>query len=92
MAGLMKWAKSAVKRAPSPPRQYYQNVKFPLINSSENIEEENFGIERYYPARVGDILSSRYQVVGKLGFGNSSTVWLARDLRSAMVHSDIRWS
>ncbi|TVY58857.1 Serine/threonine-protein kinase SRPK [Lachnellula cervina] len=81
MAGLMKWAKSAVKRAPSPPRQYYQNVKFPLINSSENIEEENFGIERYYPARIGDILSSRYQVVGKLGFGNSSTVWLARDLR-----------
>ncbi|KAJ8060985.1 hypothetical protein OCU04_010063 [Sclerotinia nivalis] len=32
--------------------------------------------------RIGDVLSSRYQVVGKLGFGNSSTVWLARDLQA----------
>ena len=84
MAGLLKWARSAVKRAPSPPRQY-RNVKFPLINPSEKVEEEFFGIERYYPARIGDVLSSRYQVVGKLGFGNSSTVWLARDLQSAML-------
>jgi len=78
MAGLLKWAKSAVKRAPALPRQY-PNVTFPLINPSEKVEEENFGIERYYPARIGDVLSSRYQIVGKLGFGNSSTVWLAHD-------------
>ena len=69
MAGLLKWAKSAVKRAPSPPRQY-SKVKFPLINPAEKVEEENFRIERYYPARIGDVLSSRYQIVGKLGFGN----------------------
>ncbi|KFY03268.1 hypothetical protein V490_00224 [Pseudogymnoascus sp. VKM F-3557] len=81
MAGLLKWAKSAVRRAPSPPRQY-SNVKIPFINPSEKVEEENFGIERYYPARIGDVLSSRYQIVGKLGFGNSSTVWLARDLQA----------
>ncbi|KFY96073.1 hypothetical protein V498_02927 [Pseudogymnoascus sp. VKM F-4517 (FW-2822)] len=81
MAGLLKWAKSAVRRAPSPPRQY-SNVKIPFINPSEKVEEENFGIERYYPAHIGDVLSSRYQIVGKLGFGNSSTVWLARDLQA----------
>lgn len=70
MAGLLKWTKSVVKRAPSPPRQY-PNVKFPLINPPGKVEEKKFGIERYYPARIGDVLSSRYQVVGKLGFGNS---------------------
>ncbi|KFY47801.1 hypothetical protein V495_01801, partial [Pseudogymnoascus sp. VKM F-4514 (FW-929)] len=75
------WAKGAVRRAPSPPGQY-SNVKFLLINPSKKVEEEHFGIERYYPARIGDILSSRYQIVGKLGFGNSSTVWLSRDLQS----------
>lgn len=36
--------------------------------------------ERYYPVRIGDLFASRYQVVGKLGFGATSTVWLARDL------------
>ncbi|CAG8973431.1 hypothetical protein HYALB_00006457 [Hymenoscyphus albidus] len=81
MAGLLKWARGAVKRAPSPPR-VYPIVKFPLISTSEKVEEENFGIERYYPTRIGEVLSSRYQVVGKLGFGNSSTVWLARDLQA----------
>ena len=84
MAGFLKWAKNAVKQAPSPPRQY-SNVKFPLINPSEKVEEEKLGIGRYYPTRIGDVLSSRYQIVGKLGFGNSSTVWLARDLQSVML-------
>lgn len=49
----------------------------------EKIEEELFPdylASRYYPVRIGEILKNRYQIVGKLGFGASSTVWLARDL------------
>lgn len=88
MAGLLRRTKSVLKQAPSPPRQYL-NVKFPLTNPSEKVEEENFGIERYYPARIGDVLSSRYQIVGKLGFGKSSTVWLAQDLQSAVLFPNI---
>ncbi|KAJ5903916.1 hypothetical protein N7504_006299, partial [Penicillium tannophilum] len=47
------------------------------------IEEETipgYVAARYYPTRIGEILKDRYQVVGKLGFGASSTVWLARDM------------
>jgi serine/threonine-protein kinase SRPK3 len=33
----------------------------------------------YYLVRIGHIFQNRYQVVGKLGFGISSTLWLARD-------------
>ncbi|KAG4262416.1 CMGC/SRPK protein kinase [Fusarium proliferatum] len=47
------------------------------------IEEERFPdyvASRYYPVKIGEVLRDRYQVVGKLGFGASSTVWLARDL------------
>ncbi|EPS33981.1 hypothetical protein PDE_08943 [Penicillium oxalicum 114-2] len=35
---------------------------------------------RYYPARIGEIFRNRYQIVGRLEFGASSTVWLARDM------------
>ncbi|KAG6309254.1 hypothetical protein E4U44_007222 [Claviceps purpurea] len=35
---------------------------------------------QYYPVTIGEIFCARYQVVGKLGFGTTSTVWLARDL------------
>ncbi|PYH37520.1 CMGC protein kinase [Aspergillus neoniger CBS 115656] len=47
------------------------------------IEEETlptYNAEKYYPVRLGDILHGRYQVVAKLGYGVTSTVWLGRDL------------
>ncbi|KAF2171905.1 hypothetical protein M409DRAFT_63446 [Zasmidium cellare ATCC 36951] len=56
---------------------------FAQIASSERIEEETFRdyvASRYYPTHIGEVLRDRYQVVGKLGYGASSTVWLARDL------------
>jgi serine/threonine-protein kinase SRPK3 len=62
----------------------FPNKGFAVIPADTRIEEEtvpDYVATRYYPARIGEILSSRYQVVGKLGFGTTSTVWLARDLR-----------
>lgn len=49
-----------------------------------DIEEETlpgYIAERYYPVHIGQIFNSRYQVVTKLGFGATSTIWLCRDLQ-----------
>jgi hypothetical protein len=65
------------------PLQFPTGQILPLP-AEEKIEEEtipDFKPSRYYPVRIGDIFQERYQVIGKLGFGVSSTVWLARDLR-----------
>ncbi|KAL9609607.1 MAG: hypothetical protein Q9167_005631 [Letrouitia subvulpina] len=35
----------------------------------------------YHPVHLGDVFNDRYMVVGKLGYGQYSTVWLARDTR-----------
>lgn len=54
------------------------------IDAAQKIEEETipeYVASRYYPVRLGEVLRDRYQIVGKLGYGMSSTVWLARDLR-----------
>ncbi|KAM3423965.1 hypothetical protein BST61_g1358 [Cercospora zeina] len=56
---------------------------FPSIPLDSKIEEEtlpDYVASQFYPARIGEILRDRYQIVGKLGFGGTSTVWLARDL------------
>jgi hypothetical protein len=48
------------------------------------VEEEQFDQFRaglYYPVNIGDVYASKYQILGKLGFGSTSTVWLARNLR-----------
>ncbi|KIW62711.1 hypothetical protein PV04_10855 [Phialophora macrospora] len=35
--------------------------------------------KRYYPVKIGDLYNQRYRVIAKLGYGETSTVWLARD-------------
>lgn len=62
----------------------FPNTNFIRIPLEEKVEEEtlpDYLPARYYPVRIGQVFVDRYQVVGKLGFGASSTVWLAHDLR-----------
>lgn len=69
---------------PSPPARQFPTSGFVKLDPSEKIEEEKlpfYALERYCPVHIGDIFMSRYQVVSKLGYGTSSTVWLCRDLR-----------
>ncbi|OJJ36353.1 hypothetical protein ASPWEDRAFT_108523 [Aspergillus wentii DTO 134E9] len=58
---------------------------FEILDSSERFEEEffpSYAKECYYPVHIGEVFNSQYQVVTKLGFGSSSTVWLCRDLHN----------
>lgn len=55
----------------------------PRIDEKQPIEEERtpyYDPKRFYPTRLGEVLNGRYQVATKLGYGSSSTLWLARDL------------
>ncbi|UZP32334.1 hypothetical protein NXS19_000150 [Fusarium pseudograminearum] len=72
------WSRSAPLR----PR-VFSNPNFIRIPVTNKVEEEtlpDYLPARYYPVRIGQVFIDRYQVVGKLGFGASSTVWLANDL------------
>ncbi|KAE8376162.1 hypothetical protein BDV26DRAFT_294390 [Aspergillus bertholletiae] len=56
---------------------HFTNPNFIRVPASRASEEETipgYVAGRYYPTRIGEILKDRYQVVGKLGFGASSTV------------------
>ncbi|QKX58581.1 uncharacterized protein TRUGW13939_05706 [Talaromyces rugulosus] len=45
----------------------------------EPVEEYRRG--GYYPVCLHDVFNNRYEVIGKLAFGQFSTVWLASDLK-----------
>ena len=48
----------------------------------EKTEEElshHYEPTRYCRVRIGDTLGERYQILGKLGWGQFSTVWFAKD-------------
>ena len=80
---LRRAVTEAPPRADSPPLCFPPN-DFETVPASEVLEEEwfeKFKKRQYYPANIGEVLDSRYQILGKLGFGSTSTVWLARDLQ-----------
>ncbi|OAR01715.1 hypothetical protein LLEC1_03256 [Akanthomyces lecanii] len=65
------------------PRQF-PTAGFKVIGPGQRLEEEKLPFyvrDEYYPMRIGDVVHAHYQVVAKLGYGTSATVWLARDLR-----------
>lgn len=68
-------------RRPLPAREFPAG---PLLDSVDKLEEERlpwFSQDSFFPVKIGDVFRSRYQVVGKLGYGGYSTVWLCRDLQ-----------
>lgn len=62
----------------------FTDLDFPEMLQDIKVEEEDlpyFEVGGYYPIDIGEVFASRYAIVGKLGFGTYSTVWLARDLK-----------
>lgn len=54
------------------------------MDPDQSFEEERlpwYSANQFYPTCIGEILGSRYKVLGKLGYGAHSTVWLCRNLR-----------
>lgn len=79
------YAMSSQKSSPIPP-SVFPKKGFEIIDSSIPVEEENLPLYNprfFYPVRLGEVFDDRYQVVAKLGFGASSTVWLSHDLMYA---------
>ena len=55
-----------------------------LLPQDARIDEEiipGYESKEFYPAKPGEILDDRYQILVKVGWGTSSTVWFARDMR-----------
>ncbi|KAI1382970.1 kinase domain protein [Hypoxylon trugodes] len=76
MAALLRWARNAFRRAPLTPLRF-PTTGFDVIDDSYVVEEEHFDKFQkgyFYPVKIGDVYASKYQVVGKLGFGSTSTV------------------
>ncbi|BDD63615.1 hypothetical protein MAP00_008485 [Monascus purpureus] len=65
-------------------RRRFPTSGFEVIETDQLVEEEelpDYRADRFYPVQLGEVFHDRYQVITKLGFGSSSTTWLARDLK-----------
>ena len=78
------WLVMALWQQPWPP----SSAIVAQLDHSLPVEEEKtpfYRPDRFYPARLGQILGARYQLATKLGYGSGSTVWLARDLHRSIA-------
>jgi len=77
-------------RPPLSPRQFPSDG-FQILDNSLSIEEERepfYSPTIFYPARIGEVLNSRYQAAGKLDYVGYSTVWRCRDLMCVQYKQD----
>lgn len=73
------WTSNGFEKPRTLPTSGYETIE-----ADEQIEKEGlpgYRADRFYPVKLGEIFQDRYQVLAKLGYGSSSTIWLARDLR-----------
>lgn len=80
---LMKFVRQSLYRRPAAilrfPTSGFETVDDKTILEEEQFDEFNEG--KYYPVNIGDVYHEKYQVLGKLGFGTTSTVWLAHNFQ-----------
>jgi len=61
-----------------------------MLSTDDLIEEQTlprYCPQHYYPVHLGETFNDRYLVVAKLGYGASSTVWLARDIQTYVLRN-----
>ncbi|KAF2150845.1 protein kinase [Myriangium duriaei CBS 260.36] len=66
--------------APEAPTPAFERVDSDLLIEEETMP--SYRPERFYPVHIGQIFRDQYQIIGKLGWGAASTVWLCRDLHT----------
>lgn len=55
----------------------------PPIPQHELVDEKlcpDYNSAIFYPAKPGEVLAKKFQLLVKIGWGSQSTVWLARDV------------
>lgn len=79
VARLFQYTLLVFPRVLNPRRSFTAATK--RLISDRPLEEEalpGYDADEFYPVHIGDVLNGKYQVLGKPGYGTSSTVWLGR--------------
>ncbi|KAI5307304.1 Pyruvate decarboxylase 1 [Ascosphaera pollenicola] len=69
-------------KAISPADSSAQALPLPPDQLLEEERQPTYDAEKFFPAKLYQVLRKRYQLVAKLGYGATSTVWLAMDLKA----------
>ncbi|RAK92681.1 kinase-like protein [Aspergillus costaricaensis CBS 115574] len=81
MASLLRLRTQTIRRILPSIRTYTSHHYLPRDIPIEEETLPHYNPKQYYPVNIGDIYHSRYQIIGKLGYGSTSTSWVCRDLR-----------
>lgn len=89
--GVSEERMNAMGLSDSDDEEYDRHARSPSVASSvseSSEDEEDYRPGGYHDVRIGEMFKGgRYRIVGKLGWGHFSTVWLAQDTRCAHAPS-----
>ena len=62
----------------------------PLDTLIEEECKDDYDPRHFFPVQLGQVFRDTYRVVTKLGYGGSSTVWLAKDIHRYVCRQQLR--
>jgi hypothetical protein len=77
---MFSFAKKSLWRLPPSSR--------PPIPQQELFDKEvcpDYKLASFYPAKPGEVLIKKFQLLVKIGWGSQLTVWLARDISGYLL-------
>lgn len=83
VAGVIHWQRHPLQHSFLPTRRFMSSGSTTAAPTYP-VEEETVSDtapDEFYPVHIGDTFQDKYKVVGKLGYGVNSTIWLGRDLQ-----------
>ncbi|KAF2743283.1 kinase-like protein [Sporormia fimetaria CBS 119925] len=89
---LLRWLKIVVTRRGWAPLDF-PTTGFAIIADDRIVDEEildEFREGLFCPIAIGEVVGDKYQIVRKLGYGKSSTVWLARNLHARLQYRTLK--
>lgn len=82
------WRRKAdTETRPDPPTW----KRLPLDKKLEEERNPGYRADTWYHVHIGEVINDRYQVCTKIGWGDTSTVWLAKDLRYVRRHIQVAY-
>ena len=61
----------------------------PLDTLIEEECKDDYDPRHFFPVQLGQVFRDTYRVVTKLGYGGSSTVWLAKDIHRYVYRQQV---
>ena len=72
---------------PKPKSMIIESESSDSFSDADEEDQKDYRVGGYHPVEIGEVYAEKYKVLCKMGWGQYSTVWLARNLMTNNLYA-----